>query len=84
MQNINSFLAAAKKVGIKDDADLFDADDLFYALDFAKVHDDRFVAVLRGTRGDVSGLTRVAGLTPGKRVNQYIASNVIPLGCPWL
>lgn len=36
MQNINSFLEAAKKFGVKDE-DLFEADDLYYALDFGIV-----------------------------------------------
>ena len=36
MQNINAFLEAVPKVGVKD-ADLFTADELYYASDFPKV-----------------------------------------------
>jgi hypothetical protein len=36
MQNINAFLEAARKFGLKE-ADLFTADQLYYASDFQKV-----------------------------------------------
>ena len=36
MQNINTFLEAAKKLGVAE-ADLFEPDDLYYALDFGVV-----------------------------------------------